>query len=163
MEEITESTATLSWSPATDNHSPISSYNLQARSPFSLGWQTVKTGKTSTDTHKTISWSSRYIYFKAHSKSFDNCRNKLFFILISTVNYFPVPFKSKLPSSLLFTVCKERATLCFCLCVKLTFRFTNKWQKIALCTKSLWSHSPASLNYHTVYDSRTVIKPEMGH
>nr|XP_048290495.1 contactin-5-like [Myodes glareolus] len=43
VEEITESTATLSWSPATDNHSPISSYNLQARSPFSLGWQTVKT------------------------------------------------------------------------------------------------------------------------
>ncbi|ELW64955.1 Contactin-5 [Tupaia chinensis] len=44
VEEITESTATLSWSPAADNHSPISSYNLQARSPFSLGWQTVKTG-----------------------------------------------------------------------------------------------------------------------
>ncbi|XP_075822947.1 contactin-5 [Microtus pennsylvanicus] len=43
VEEITENTATLSWSPATDNHSPISSYNLQARSPFSLGWQTVKT------------------------------------------------------------------------------------------------------------------------
>uniref|UniRef100_A0A3Q2LI49 Contactin-5 n=1 Tax=Equus caballus TaxID=9796 RepID=A0A3Q2LI49_HORSE len=43
IEEITESTATLSWSPAADNHSPISSYNLQARSPFSLGWQTVKT------------------------------------------------------------------------------------------------------------------------
>ncbi|XP_003253076.1 contactin-5 [Nomascus leucogenys] len=43
VEEITESTATLSWSPAADNHSPISSYNLQARSPFSLGWQTVKT------------------------------------------------------------------------------------------------------------------------
>lgn len=45
VEEITESTATLSWSPAADNHSPISSYNLQARSPFSLGWQTVKTSK----------------------------------------------------------------------------------------------------------------------
>ncbi|XP_036758713.2 contactin-5 [Manis pentadactyla] len=43
VEEITESTATLSWSPAADNHSPVSSYNLQARSPFSLGWQTVKT------------------------------------------------------------------------------------------------------------------------
>ncbi|XP_005872270.1 PREDICTED: contactin-5 [Myotis brandtii] len=43
VEEITENTATLSWSPAADNHSPISSYNLQARSPFSLGWQTVKT------------------------------------------------------------------------------------------------------------------------
>ncbi|XP_055970755.1 contactin-5 isoform X2 [Sorex fumeus] len=43
VEEITETTATLSWSPAADNHSPVSSYNLQARSPFSLGWQTVKT------------------------------------------------------------------------------------------------------------------------
>ncbi|KAM4828240.1 contactin-5 [Thomomys bottae] len=43
VEEITESTATLSWSPATDNHSPVSSYSLQARSPFSLGWQTVST------------------------------------------------------------------------------------------------------------------------
>uniref|UniRef100_A0A8C3VNW5 Contactin-5 n=1 Tax=Catagonus wagneri TaxID=51154 RepID=A0A8C3VNW5_9CETA len=43
VEEITDSTATLSWSPAADNHSPISSYNLQARSPFSLGWQIVKT------------------------------------------------------------------------------------------------------------------------
>ncbi|XP_075448568.1 contactin-5 isoform X2 [Ascaphus truei] len=43
VEEITESTATLSWSPGADNHSPIIYYNLQARSPFSLGWQTVKT------------------------------------------------------------------------------------------------------------------------
>lgn len=43
MEEITESTATLSWSRGLDNYSPISCYNLQARSPFSLGWQTVRT------------------------------------------------------------------------------------------------------------------------
>ncbi|XP_026531431.1 contactin-5 [Notechis scutatus] len=43
VEEITEVTATLSWTPGADNHSPITSYNLQARSPFSLGWQTVKT------------------------------------------------------------------------------------------------------------------------
>uniref|UniRef100_A0A8C5LQK3 Contactin-5 n=1 Tax=Leptobrachium leishanense TaxID=445787 RepID=A0A8C5LQK3_9ANUR len=43
VEEITESTATLSWSTGLDNHSPILYYNLQARSPFSLGWQTVKT------------------------------------------------------------------------------------------------------------------------
>lgn len=45
VEEITDTTATLSWSPGADNHSPISLYNLQARSPFSLGWQTVKTGE----------------------------------------------------------------------------------------------------------------------
>lgn len=44
VEEITDTTATLSWTCALDNHSPISTYNLQARSPFSLGWQTVKTG-----------------------------------------------------------------------------------------------------------------------
>ncbi|KAF7250838.1 Contactin-5 [Varanus komodoensis] len=43
VEEITETTATLSWTPGADNHSPITSYSLQARSPFSLGWQTVKT------------------------------------------------------------------------------------------------------------------------
>ncbi|XP_061073123.1 LOW QUALITY PROTEIN: contactin-5-like [Conger conger] len=43
VEEITDSTATLSWSRGVDNHSPISAYNLQARSPFSLGWQTVRT------------------------------------------------------------------------------------------------------------------------
>ena len=44
MEEITDTSATLSWTRGLDNHSPISTYNLQARSPFSLGWQTVKTG-----------------------------------------------------------------------------------------------------------------------
>lgn len=44
VEEITDTTATLSWTRGLDNHSPISTYNLQARSPFSLGWQTVKTG-----------------------------------------------------------------------------------------------------------------------
>nr|XP_015197270.1 PREDICTED: contactin-5 isoform X3 [Lepisosteus oculatus] len=43
VEEITDVTATLSWSRGVDNHSPITTYNLQARSPFSLGWQTVKT------------------------------------------------------------------------------------------------------------------------
>lgn len=43
VEEITDTTATLSWSRGLDNHSPISTYNIQARSPFSLGWQTVKT------------------------------------------------------------------------------------------------------------------------
>ncbi|XP_066541265.1 contactin-5 isoform X2 [Hoplias malabaricus] len=43
VEEITDATATLSWSHGVDNHSPITTYNIQARSPFSLGWQTVKT------------------------------------------------------------------------------------------------------------------------
>ncbi|KAI2653932.1 Contactin-5 [Labeo rohita] len=44
VEEITDTTATLSWSHGVDNHSPITTYNVQARSPVSLGWQTVKTG-----------------------------------------------------------------------------------------------------------------------
>jgi len=52
VEEITDNTATLSWSPGADNHSPISLYNLQARSPFSLGWQTVKTGEKNFKLHK---------------------------------------------------------------------------------------------------------------
>lgn len=45
MEEITDTTAQLSWSPGIDNHSPISMYTVQARTPFSVGWQALKTGK----------------------------------------------------------------------------------------------------------------------
>ncbi|XP_013871250.1 contactin-4 isoform X1 [Austrofundulus limnaeus] len=41
--EITETTASLSWRPGMDNHSPILSYTIQARTPFSLGWQAVTT------------------------------------------------------------------------------------------------------------------------
>uniref|UniRef100_A0A671MG60 Contactin-5 n=1 Tax=Sinocyclocheilus anshuiensis TaxID=1608454 RepID=A0A671MG60_9TELE len=44
VEEITDTTATLSWSHGVDNHSPITTYNVQARSPVSLGWQTPVTG-----------------------------------------------------------------------------------------------------------------------
>ncbi|XP_028309025.1 contactin-4 isoform X1 [Gouania willdenowi] len=40
---MTETTASLSWGQGTDNHSPILSYTIQARSPFSLGWQAVST------------------------------------------------------------------------------------------------------------------------
>ncbi|XP_048403537.2 contactin-4-like isoform X2 [Stegostoma tigrinum] len=43
VEEITDTTAQLSWSPGIDNHSPISTYTIQARTPFSVGWQAVKT------------------------------------------------------------------------------------------------------------------------
>lgn len=42
--KMTETTASLSWGPGTDNHSPILSYTIQARTPFSLGWQAVTTG-----------------------------------------------------------------------------------------------------------------------
>ncbi|KAM4611146.1 contactin-4 [Polymixia lowei] len=41
--EMTETTSSLSWAPGLDNHSPVLSYTIQARTPFSLGWQTVTT------------------------------------------------------------------------------------------------------------------------
>ncbi|KAM3872538.1 contactin-4 [Diretmus argenteus] len=41
--QMTEATAALSWGPGLDNHSPILSYSIQARTPFSLGWQAVTT------------------------------------------------------------------------------------------------------------------------
>ncbi|KAL2091478.1 hypothetical protein ACEWY4_013741 [Coilia grayii] len=43
VEEISDSTASLSWRPGPDNHSPITAYTIQARTPFSLGWQAVTT------------------------------------------------------------------------------------------------------------------------
>ncbi|XP_040009747.1 contactin-4 isoform X2 [Xiphias gladius] len=41
--EMTETTASLFWGPGMDNHSPVLSYAIQARTPFSLGWQAVTT------------------------------------------------------------------------------------------------------------------------
>ncbi|XP_068184564.1 contactin-4 isoform X1 [Antennarius striatus] len=41
--EMTETTASVSWEPGTENHSPILSYTIQARTPFFLGWQAVTT------------------------------------------------------------------------------------------------------------------------
>ncbi|KAF7658374.1 hypothetical protein LDENG_00013860 [Lucifuga dentata] len=41
--EMTETTVSLSWGPGLDHHSPILSYTIQARTPFSLGWQAVTT------------------------------------------------------------------------------------------------------------------------
>ncbi|XP_015202783.2 contactin-4 isoform X1 [Lepisosteus oculatus] len=43
VEEITDTTAVLSWRPGPDNHSPITIYTIQARTPFSVGWQAVTT------------------------------------------------------------------------------------------------------------------------
>ncbi|XP_026068967.1 contactin-4 isoform X2 [Carassius auratus] len=43
VDEVTDTTATLSWRPGPDNHSPITAYTIQARTPFSLGWQAVST------------------------------------------------------------------------------------------------------------------------
>ncbi|XP_024602861.1 contactin-3 isoform X2 [Neophocaena asiaeorientalis asiaeorientalis] len=56
VDEITDTTAQLSWKEGTDNHSPVISYSVQARTPFSVGWQTATTvpevidGKTRTAT-----------------------------------------------------------------------------------------------------------------
>ncbi|XP_076984795.1 contactin-3 isoform X1 [Tamandua tetradactyla] len=56
VDEITDTTAQLSWKEGTDNHSPVISYSVQARTPFSVGWQAVTTvpevidGKTHTAT-----------------------------------------------------------------------------------------------------------------
>ena len=44
IDEITDTTAQLSWRPGPDNHSPITMYVIQARTPFSVGWQAVNTG-----------------------------------------------------------------------------------------------------------------------
>lgn len=45
VDEITATTARLSWYEGLDNHSPITGYSIQARTPFSVGWQRVTTGK----------------------------------------------------------------------------------------------------------------------
>ncbi len=44
VDEVTATTSFVSWSPGPDNHSPVFAYNIQIRSPFSLGWQAAKTG-----------------------------------------------------------------------------------------------------------------------
>ncbi|XP_029334835.1 contactin-3 isoform X4 [Mus caroli] len=43
VDEITDTTAQLSWTEGTDSHSPVISYAVQARTPFSVGWQSVRT------------------------------------------------------------------------------------------------------------------------
>uniref|UniRef100_A0A9J7XFM7 Contactin 4 n=1 Tax=Cyprinus carpio carpio TaxID=630221 RepID=A0A9J7XFM7_CYPCA len=41
--DVTDRTAQVSWGPGPDNHSPVTLYIVQARTPFSIGWQAVKT------------------------------------------------------------------------------------------------------------------------
>ncbi|XP_066527171.1 contactin-3 [Hoplias malabaricus] len=43
VEEITDSTAQLSWRPGQDNGSPIISYIIQTKTAFTVGWQAVNT------------------------------------------------------------------------------------------------------------------------
>nr|XP_014345689.1 PREDICTED: contactin-3 [Latimeria chalumnae] len=43
VDKITDTTAQLSWRPGADNQSPVTMYKIQARTPFSVGWQAVAT------------------------------------------------------------------------------------------------------------------------
>uniref|UniRef100_A0A3Q3WSF6 Uncharacterized protein n=1 Tax=Mola mola TaxID=94237 RepID=A0A3Q3WSF6_MOLML len=43
VEEVTDSTAQLAWTHGRDNGSPITSYFIQTRTPFTVGWQRVNT------------------------------------------------------------------------------------------------------------------------
>lgn len=42
--DITDTNVELSWGSGPNNHSPITMHMVQARTPFSIGWQTVRTG-----------------------------------------------------------------------------------------------------------------------
>ncbi|XP_044038618.1 contactin-4 isoform X2 [Siniperca chuatsi] len=41
--DITDTTVQLSWGSGPDNRSPVTMYMVQVRTPFSIGWQTVRT------------------------------------------------------------------------------------------------------------------------
>ncbi|KAM9410020.1 LOW QUALITY PROTEIN: contactin-4 [Pholidichthys leucotaenia] len=41
--DITDTTVQLSWGSGPDNYSPVTMYMVQARTPFSIGWQTMRT------------------------------------------------------------------------------------------------------------------------
>ncbi|ELK25098.1 Contactin-6 [Myotis davidii] len=43
VEHISSTTSQLSWRPGSDNNSPIQIFTIQARTPFSVGWQAVST------------------------------------------------------------------------------------------------------------------------
>ncbi|KAK7916148.1 hypothetical protein WMY93_011909 [Mugilogobius chulae] len=43
VRDVTDSTVQLLWGAGLDNHSPITTYMVQARTPFSIGWQSVRT------------------------------------------------------------------------------------------------------------------------
>lgn len=45
VDEITETTAQLSWKPGSDNASPLTGYSIQGSTPYTVGWLAVDTGK----------------------------------------------------------------------------------------------------------------------
>jgi len=46
VSDITDTAVQLSWGSGPDNHSPVTMYMVQARTPISIGWQTVRTGNS---------------------------------------------------------------------------------------------------------------------
>ncbi|KAM6468634.1 contactin-6 isoform 2-T2 [Liasis olivaceus] len=56
IEHVSSTTAVLNWKSGADNNSPVHTYTVQTRTPFSVGWQAVSTvpevinGKTHTAT-----------------------------------------------------------------------------------------------------------------
>lgn len=44
VEGVSSTTSDLSWTPGSSNNSPIQEFIVQARTPFSIGWQAVSTG-----------------------------------------------------------------------------------------------------------------------
>ncbi|KAG7258400.1 hypothetical protein CRUP_028441 [Coryphaenoides rupestris] len=43
VDEVTDNTAQLTWSPARDHGSPVTVYLIQTRNPYTVGWQRVST------------------------------------------------------------------------------------------------------------------------
>ena len=44
VDEVTDNTAQLTWSPAQEHGSTVSIYLVQTRNPYSVGWQRASTG-----------------------------------------------------------------------------------------------------------------------
>ncbi|KAG8516845.1 Contactin-4 [Galemys pyrenaicus] len=59
VDEITDTTAQLSWRPGPDNHSPVTLYIVQARTPFSVGWQAVSTAQAAATREESRARRSR--------------------------------------------------------------------------------------------------------
>lgn len=69
IDEITDTTAQLSWRPGADNHSPITMYVVQARTPFSVGWQAVSTGKGCADPPSCAAGEGAHRELLSHSSA----------------------------------------------------------------------------------------------
>lgn len=63
IEDIKDTSVTLTWSRGTDNHSPISKYTIQSKTFLSEEWKDAKTGKGSIRTNKInrLTFDSSYM------------------------------------------------------------------------------------------------------